>query len=752
MIFSNHNNFSIRTKLTLIVFLMMTVILVTGLTVIMLYDFNHKRDGLVAKTRAYNKLLGQDMVKIITFSSVDLAADITARLHNLPEIQGLTIFDTDRIPMYNYRKNSIDELVSIPENRNYQPVFSENILTLLEPVSYNGKTYGDVFIQLSSQSIIAAQTTYIQQFLVITLALSLSSLLMIWLIQRYFTQPILRLASTLHHTAETNDFSIRLPVARSDEIGDLFHGFNTMQDKIQQANRTLEKSKERLDIAMSVANDGIWEWYLEDDTVVFDSRYYNLSGYLANEFPCEFAEWEKRVHADDLANVKLMIEQYLAGEREVFDIEYRFLRKQGDYMWIRSRGKIVARDAGGQPLYFVGTHSDIDISKQTEKALQRSQKMEAIGQLSGGIAHDFNNILGAILGNIELLELRTKVDKKTQKRFDAIKHSIQRAVDLTKQLLRFSRSEATSIKATNINRVIESMQALIVHSLTPQVEVEHLTASKLWLTDIDPGDFEDALLNLVINARDAMNGRGKLTIESSNCTLDEDYCVLNPGVVAGDYVQLAISDTGSGISAQQMDHIFEPFFTTKEPGKGTGLGLAMVFGFVKRSRGSIKVYSETAIGTTFRIYLPRSARVESESDVDNDTVARMRRGEETILVVDDEKHLLDMVTEALQGQGYRVLTAGNGVQALEKLAQEPAIEMLFSDVVMPGGLNGYELAEQATAMYPSLKVLLTSGFTEKAAARNGQAKFNVNLISKPYSLAALNIRMSELFAEKEISG
>jgi PAS domain S-box-containing protein len=745
--FLNKYIFSIRTKLTLIVFLMMTAILVTGLSIIMLYDFEHKRDDLVAKTQAYNKLLSQDMVKIITFGSVDLAADITAKLLGLSEIQGLIIFDTEHVPMYSYRKKGIDKLVQVPGALEYQPAFSENTLTLLEPVSYQEKTYGDVFMQISSQNIAAARATYIQQFLVIMLALSISSLLLIWLIQRYFTQPILRLVSTLHQTAETNDYSVRLPVKRKDEIGDLFYGFNTMQDKIQQANNTLEKSKERLDIAMSVANDGIWEWYLDNNSLVFDSRYYTLSGYEPDEFPAEYEEWEKRVHPDDIEAVKLIIEQYLSGKRDIFDVEFRFLCKGGDYMWIRGRGKIVARDLDGKPLYFVGTHSDINKSKQTEKALRRSQKMDAIGQLSGGIAHDFNNILGVILGNIELLELQAVVDDKIQKRVDTIKHSAQRAVDLTRQLLGFSRSAATSIKVTNINTVIESMQALIVHSLTPEVEVQHRFADNLWSTDIDPGDFEDALLNLVINARDAMNGRGKLTIESSNCTLDDNYCALNPDVVPGEYVQLAISDTGEGISYDQMDHIFEPFFTTKEQGKGTGLGLAMVFGFVKRSMGSIKVYSETGIGTTFRIFLPRTKREEQQLNVSSKKAESVHGGHETVLVVDDEKQLLDLVVETLQQQGYRVLTASNSVQALEKLADAPDIELLFSDVVMPGGINGYELAEQATAMYPELKVLLTSGFTEKAVARNGQAKFNANLISKPFTLRELNMRMRELLGE-----
>lgn len=428
-----------------------------------------------------------------------------------------------------------------------------------------------------------------------------------------------------------------------------------------------------------------------------------------------------------------------------WDLEYRFSKPDGSIRWLISR-VVALRDVDNRVSGYLFANIDVSDHKQTEKALRRSQKMQAIGQLTGGIAHDFNNILGAIMGNIELLEIQTKVDDKTQKRFDTIKHSSQRAADLTRQLLGFSRTEATTTKVTNINQMIESMQTLIIHSLTPQVEVKHVLAEDLWPTKIDPGDFEDALLNLILNARDAMGGRGKLTIETRNSVLDESYCALNPDVTPGEYVELAISDSGEGIPLALQDRIFEPFFTSKAQGKGTGLGLAMVFGFVNRSSGNIKLYSEPGIGTTFRIYLPHSEEEEktlSESDKQTESVPR---GHETILVVDDEKSLLELVNETLQRQGYKVLTASNGAQALSKLTDDKAndIALLFSDVVMPGGMNGYELAEQATAKRPELKVLLTSGFTEKAIARNGQSRFNANLLSKPYMQRDLVMRMREL--------
>jgi signal transduction histidine kinase/CheY-like chemotaxis protein len=386
---------------------------------------------------------------------------------------------------------------------------------------------------------------------------------------------------------------------------------------------------------------------------------------------------------------------------------------------------------------------DISERKQTEEALRRSQKMDAIGQLTGGIAHDFNNILSIILGNLSLLERHIDADEKTSKRLDTIKHTAQRAVNLTKQLLNFARNEAGNIELTDINNSIEHMHNLISQSLTPKIEVEYGLAENLWQTEIDRGDFEGALLNLILNARDAMTDKGKLIIETRNTSLDKEFCSLNPAAVAGDYVELAVSDSGEGIAQEYQEKIFDPFFTTKEQGKGTGLGLAMVFGFVKRSAGSIKVYSEQGIGTTFRLYLPRATCEDSVIESSASQVEAMPAGKEAILIVDDETALLELVEESLQILGYTIYRASRGKQALEMLAQHPDIELMFSDVVMPD-INGYELAEMAIAEYPGLKILLTSGYTELAIAHNGQARFNEHMLSKPYSQSELAQRVRSM--------
>jgi len=390
--------------------------------------------------------------------------------------------------------------------------------------------------------------------------------------------------------------------------------------------------------------------------------------------------------------------------------------------------------------------TDITEFKNQEEQVRRSQKMDVIGQLAGGIAHDFNNVLTIIMGNLELLKGQvTKgqhLDKeKTLKRVETIGKAGQRAADLTKQLLSFSRNEASMAAVTDINQVIRGMESLIARSVTPEVEVVERYADNLWLTEIDPGNFEDSLLNLCINARDAMAGHGHLVIETRNITLDASYCKQNPAITPGDYVELTVSDNGEGIPHDLQEHIFEPFYTTKEQGKGTGLGLAMVFGFARRSRGHIKCYSEVGVGTTFHLYLPRVQGKVKSGDHSGEQVEALPHGTESILVVDDEINLVELAREFLEALGYKVYTANDGKQALEILAKESTIDLLFSDVVMPGGINGYQLAQQATAKHPQLKVLLTSGYTGKAVFHNEQELFQENLLGKPYNQTELATRV-----------
>jgi PAS domain S-box-containing protein len=476
-----------------------------------------------------------------------------------------------------------------------------------------------------------------------------------------------------------------------------------------------------------------------------NTRFAEISGRTRGEM--HYIDWMSIIHPDDVQEDLDNMALLNAGKIPGFNMITRYQHPDGVYVWVNMTIAPMTVVDKNCPRHLCMI-ADISEQRQTEEALRRAQKMDAVGQLTGGIAHDFNNILNIILGNIELLNHSLVVDEKAQKRLNTISKSAKRAATLTKQLLGFTRQKAVQVIRTDLNKVISEMDNMIARSVTPEVDVQYLLTDNLWLTEIDQGDFEDALLNLIINARDAMGGRGKLILETENRILDTKYCTLNPDVNPGDYVQLAISDNGEGMSSEQQEHIFEPFFTTKLQGQGTGLGLSMVFGFCQRSKGLIKVYSEPGIGTTFRLYLPRLKAGEQELETNSIEGEVLPKGSETILVVDDEEELLELIQFSLESQGYKVVTAVNGKQALEHLRIEPNIDLLFSDVVMPGGMNGYELAEQASVINTNLKVLLTSGFTQKGLAVNGQARFDANLLSKPYTQAEVVLKVRALLDEQ----
>ena len=409
--------------------------------------------------------------------------------------------------------------------------------------------------------------------------------------------------------------------------------------------------------------------------------------------------------------------------------------------------KFPLKSTSGETYATCGISTDITERINMEEALRRSQKMDAIGQLTGGIAHDFNNQLGVIIGYLDFLKDYAAHDEKPLKWIETATRATQRCVDLTQQLLAFSRSKTKQTTVVNLNETFKDMDNMLSHSLTPEVEIQYFLADKLWPVETDVGELQDVILNLAINARDAMPNGGKLVIETANKNLDADYVNLHPGVKAGDYVEIKLSDTGVGMDKETQEHVYEPFYTTKPEGKGTGLGLAMVYGFVERYDGHITVCSELGVGTSFHLYLPRSTASRSDNIVTTQEHGLLT-GNESILIVDDEADLLQLASQHLSDLGYHIYKAENANQALEILSAEKNIDLLFSDVVMPGGINGYELAQQATQQRPDLKVLLTSGFTSKTIAKNGLAKFSAHLLNKPYRKIELAQRI-RLVLDKE---
>jgi PAS domain S-box-containing protein len=378
-----------------------------------------------------------------------------------------------------------------------------------------------------------------------------------------------------------------------------------------------------------------------------------------------------------------------------------------------------------------------------EEALRQAQKMEAIGQLTGGIAHDFNNLLTVIMGGLDQME-RTllglpdqKMAQKLGRSRDMAMQASQRAATLTSRLLAFARRQPLDPKPVDGNRMIAGLADMLTRTLGEQVRLEVVTAPGLWLAQADVNELENALLNLAVNARDAMPNGGRLTIETGNAFLDDAYVSTIPEPVApGQYVSIAVTDTGLGMDAQTVEHVFEPFFTTKAVGEGTGLGLSQVYGFIRQSNGHVRIYSEVGHGTTIKLYLPRLTKAAVDAEIET-RAAMAVGGDETILVVEDHEDLRSYSSGVLTELGYTVLQASHGPAALAILAKVGHVDLLFTDVVLPEGMDGRQLANAARRLQPDLRVLFTTGYSRNAIVHNGRLDAGVQLVSKPFTFDTL---------------
>ena len=450
------------------------------------------------------------------------------------------------------------------------------------------------------------------------------------------------------------------------------------------------------------------------------------------------------LHPDDVERTRAGFELTQLGQPAIrFPNRYRC--KEGGYRWISWVG--VPEDG---MVYCSGR--DITDEKAAEaelaeaqEALRRSQKMEAIGQLTGGIAHDFNNLLAGISGGLEFL--RTRLG---QGRFDGLERyigaaedSTRRAAALTQRLLAFSRRQTLVPKPTDVNRLISGMEELIRRTAGPSVALEVVGAGGLWLTQIDPSQLENAVLNLSINARDAMPDGGRITIETANKWLD-DRAAREREVKPGQYVSVCVTDTGTGMSPEVISRAFDPFFTTKPIGQGTGLGLSMIHGFVRQSGGQVRVYSELGKGTTMCLYLPRFVGdAEAPENLDLPNADDSGHGE-TVLVIDDEPNVRMLMVEVLQEAGYRTIEASDGPSGLKLLQSAVRIDLLITDVGLPGGINGRQVADAARATRPKLKVLFVTGYAENAAIGNGHLDAGMQVITKPFAMTALAAKVHEI--------
>jgi PAS domain S-box-containing protein len=543
-----------------------------------------------------------------------------------------------------------------------------------------------------------------------------------------------RIVEGIATQAATATDNARLYQAAQREIGE--------PSKAEEALRELNETLEARVVEAVADRDRLWDFIEEllvvvgfnDELLRVSPSWTRLLGHDTHWLAQQ--SYFTLIHHDDLAMVNVRLDDLRRTGAPV-RFENRLKHIDGSWRWIAWTFSL---DPNTKRIHGVGR--DVTGDRQTQEALRHAeealrvaQKMEAIGNLTGGVAHDFNNLLQVIGGNLQLLADDVAGSERPAQRVRNALAGVARGAKLASQLLAFGRRQALAPKVVNLGRFVRGLDDMLRRALGDGIEIETIVSGGLWNTLVDPFQVENALLNLAINARDAMDDHGKLTIEAGNASLDDAYARRHAEVTPGQYVMLAVTDTGSGMSADVQEHVFEPFFTTKPEGQGTGLGLSMVYGFVKQSGGHVKIYSELGHGTTIRLYLPR---VLDEEDLETDIDAGPAKGgAETILIVEDDEDVRTTVVEMLASLGYRVLKAKDAQGALAIVESGVPIHLLFTDVVMPGSMRSTELARKVRERQPGIAVLFTSGYTDNAIVHAGRLDKGVALLSKPYSKDAL---------------
>ena len=507
----------------------------------------------------------------------------------------------------------------------------------------------------------------------------------------------------------------------------------------ERTERALRESEERLRLALMAAEQGLYDLDVQTGEAVVTPEYARMLGYAPEEFTETNARWIERLHPDDRESVAGAYRAYVAGETPEYRVEFRQRTKSGDWKWILSIGKIVQYDEAGRPRRMLGTHTDITKRKEAEEEKSRltaqllhAQKMESVGRLAGGVAHDFNNMLLVILACTELIKMRHRGDARLVPRLEEIERAALRARDITRQLLAVSRKQIAAPRTLNLSEFLAETRKTLGRLIGEDIDFNVHLGTDLWPVRIDPSQVDQVLMNLVVNARDAMPMGGKLTIETTNVRIDDSYCRQHVGFRAGDYVLLAVSDTGVGMDRDTLAHVFEPFFTTKAIGKGTGLGLATVHGIVMQNGGVVSVHSEAGHGTTFRIYLPRLQETAVAAEAAEETPAARTGG--TILLVEDDEAVRRTLAAILDALGFTTLVAAGWREALSLAGRaEVGVDVLLTDVVMPE-LSGKELCERLRAVRPGLPVLYMSGYTADVIVDHGIVEDGVHFIQKPFTM------------------
>jgi len=610
---------------------------------------------------------------------------------------------------------------------------------------------GFVFTGIPLQTILAPAQQALFRNLASLAVVTVLALILAWPLGFLFLIRRLNILTETTRKLAAGDLSARTGLNYGlGQIDQLARSFDEMADTLQkreierrQSEEDLRRSEEKYRQLVNQVPAVVYKGYLDWSLDCFDDKIEKITGYPKEDFNSRRVTFLDLVFPEDIQQARKRFAEARQTDRFCIN-EYRIRKKTGEVRWIQVRNRIIV-DPEGQPDYISGVFYDVTDRKLLEDQLAQAQKMEAVGLLAGGIAHDFNNLLSAIMGYSEIMMLDLRSDDPGYQCADEIMKAADHGASLTSKLLAFSRKQILQPRVIDFNGIVSDMDKMLRRLIGEDIDLVTHCAAKLDLVKADPVQIEQILMNLAVNARDAMPQGGKLTIETANAYLDEAYTQSHAEVSPGPYVMLAVTDNGAGMDAEKLSHIFEPFFTTKESGKGTGLGLATVYGIVKQSGGHIWVYSEPGQGTTFKVYFPRAEEEATLAALwpDREPLEPIR-GKETILLVEDDTALKGLIAKALRKYGYNVWDAANGDEALIICEKEKGpIHLLLTDVVMPQ-MGGRELAEHLAPLRPEIKVLYMSGYTTNAVVHHGVLDAGINFIQKPVKILSLIRKVREV--------
>ncbi len=720
----------IRRKLRIISMASAGVALVLACGSFVAYDRITFRANTLRQLTTEAEIIARQSGAPLVFKDPDAARSTLEALRAESRIVSAAIYDQNGLPFASYLRGDAVAPPRPDPTGHRTHAYLDGRLVVFRPIEYDKGTIGTVVIE----SDLTAMASRLRLYAMIALGvLVIAGWAAAWTasrMERVITEPILHLASTAAIVSTRRDYSVRAVARGRDELGQFVDAFNQMLDQIEERDRALQTSRERYRQLFDANPNAMWVY--EPSTLRFvavNDAAVHAYGYSRKEF---LGMSIKDIRPEE--DVPLLLERIEGPDATAkrSDGLWRHRRKDGSLVDVEIASSTI--DFGGTPARLVMA-ADVSEKKRLESQLLQAQKMEAIGRLAGGVAHDFNNLLGVITGYSDLLRKTLGSQESARRRVEQIQKAAERAAGLTRQLLAFSRKEVIQPRVIDLNATVADVEKMLRRLIGEDVQLVTKLGDCLGRIEADHGQVDQVIMNLAVNARDAMPQGGTLWIETSNAILDEAFLRTHADVLPGRYVLLAVTDTGQGMDAETLSHVFEPFFTTKEQGKGTGLGLSTVFGIVKRAGGLVSVYSEPGKGTTFRVYWPRvDADLEQRGDV---VYVAPPRGSETVLLVEDAESLRPMILEILEAAGYNVLESADPQEAILRARDhEGRLDLVLTDVIMPH-MSGPELVAAVRTLRPEIKALFMSGYTSDAIGRHGVIDAHVHFLQKPFNSDAL---------------